>query len=187
MFSVMQMADEEDPEKLDRGALPALMSLPPFPVFLLAVGEKDPNVSTIGMFNIFSVDKPRVGIAVKSSRWTYKLLEETPDFSLNVPGKDLVDQVIRLGETSGSKMNKFADVGLTAKPGSRITSPTIKECPLNLEIKKLEVLDRSDWDHIWILGKIVHCDVAPNYDRGDMLLYWDGEFRTANKVIKKME
>lgn len=186
MFSVIGMAND-DPEKLDRGALPALMSLPPFPVFLLVVGEKDPDVSTIGLFNVFSVDKPRVGVAVKSSRWTYKLLEETPDFTLNIPGKDLVDKVIKIGEVSGSKMNKFAEVGLTPKPGTRTRSPTIQECPLNLEVEKQEIIDRSDWDHIWVIGKIVHCDIHPDYDRGNMLLYWDGEFRTASKVIRKME
>lgn len=186
MFTAMVMIDD-DIDKLDRGALPALMSLPPFPVLLPAVGEKDPGVSTIGMFNIFSADPLRVGVAVKSSRWTYKLPEEMPDLSLNVPGKDLVDKVIRLGEASGSKVNKFADAGLTPQRGARIRSPIVRECPLNPEVQKPEVLDRSDRDHIWVLGKITHCHAAPGYDRGTPSCTWDGEFRTAGEVVRRME
>jgi len=64
------------------GAIEAVMQLPPAPVMLLAVGEKEQNVTTIGMFNVFSVDPTIVGIGIRSSRYSYKLLEETDDFSL---------------------------------------------------------------------------------------------------------
>ena len=91
--------------KLNLGAIEAVMQLPPAPVMLLAVGEDEPNVTTIGMFNVFSVDPTIVGIGIKSSRFSYKLLEESNDFSLNVPGKDLLEQVIKCGKHSGSRMN----------------------------------------------------------------------------------
>jgi len=172
--------------KLDRGAMAAVMSLPPSPVFLLAVGEKEQNVSTVQMFNVFSVDPTIVGIAIKSSRHSYKLLEETGDFTLNVPGKEMVDKVIKCGFASGSKLNKFSDIGLTAEPGKRVRSPSIAECPLNMEVKVQEVNDRADWDHIWYIGKVVHTDVSPDYDRSNALIYWDGEFRTPGAVLTKV-
>jgi flavin reductase (DIM6/NTAB) family NADH-FMN oxidoreductase RutF len=176
----------EETLKLDMGAIEAVMQLPPAPVMLLAVGEKEHNVTTIGMFNVFSVDPTIIGIGIKASRFSYKLLEETEDFSLNVPGKDILAQVIKCGQQSGSKMNKFSEVGLTPQPGKRIKSPSIVECPLNIEVKKLEQIDRADWDHIWYMGKVVHTDVAKNYDRTNALIYWDGEFRTPSPVIKRI-
>jgi flavin reductase (DIM6/NTAB) family NADH-FMN oxidoreductase RutF len=176
----------EETIKLDMGTIEAVMQLPPSPVMLLAVGEKEQNVTTIGMFNVFSVDPTIIGIGIKASRFSYKLLEETPDFSLNVPGKDILEQVIKCGERSGSRMNKFSEVGLTPQPGKRIKSPSIMECPLNIEVKKLEQIDRGDWDHIWYMGKVVHTDVAKNYDRTNALIYWDGEFRTPSPVIRKL-
>lgn len=172
--------------KLNLGAIEAVMQLPPSPVMLLAVGEKEQNITTIGMFNVFSVDPTIVGIGIKSSRFSYKLLEETEDFSLNVPGKDLLDQVVKCGMLSGSRMNKFSELGLTPQPGKRIRSPTIVECPLNLEVKKMEQVDRGDWDHIWYMGKVVHSDVNKNYDRSNVLIHWDGEFRTPGPVMKKL-
>jgi flavin reductase (DIM6/NTAB) family NADH-FMN oxidoreductase RutF len=176
----------EENLKLDMGAIEAVMQLPPAPVMLLAVGEKEQNVTTIGMFNVFSVDPTIVGIGIKTSRYSYKLLEETEDFSLNVPGKDILEQVVRCGYHSGSKMNKFSEVGLTPQPGKRIRSPSIAECPLNIEVKKLEQVDRGDWDHIWYMGKVVHTDITKGYDRSNVLLYWDGEFRTPGPVLRKL-
>lgn len=171
--------------KLNLGAIEAVMQLPPAPVVLLAVGGDEPNVTTIGMFNVFSVDPTIVGIGIKSSRFSYKLLEESDDFSLNVPGRDLLEQVVKCGKHSGSRLNKFSEVGLTPKPGSRIRSPTIAECPLALEVKKLENIDRGDWDHIWYMGKVVHADIDKDYDRSNVLLYWDGEFWTPEMVQGK--
>ncbi len=46
----------EETVKLDMGTIEAVMQLPPAPVMLLAVGEKEQNITTIGMFNVFSVD-----------------------------------------------------------------------------------------------------------------------------------
>lgn len=168
------------------GAIEAVMSLPPAPVFLLGVGEKEQNVSTIGMFNVFSVDPTIVGIGIKASRHSYKLIEETGDFTLNVPTKDLVDKVITAGYKSGSRLNKFTDVGLTPEKSKRIKSPSIAECPLNMEVKVLETVDRGDYDHIWYHGKVVHTEVAQDYDRTNVLIYWDGEFRTPSPVIRQL-
>ncbi|HQD87407.1 MAG TPA: flavin reductase family protein [Methanomassiliicoccaceae archaeon] len=176
----------EEVLKLDMGPIEAVMSLPPSPVFLLAVGEEEPNVTTIGMFNVFSIDPTIVGVGIRTSRHSYKLLEETGDFSLNIPGKNLVDQVVRCGYSSGSRMNKFSETGMTPQPGKRIRSPSIAECPLNMEVRITEVQDRMDWDHIWIVGKVVHTDVIEGYDRTDVLIYWDGEFRTPSPVLREL-
>ncbi|NLK24976.1 MAG: flavin reductase family protein [Euryarchaeota archaeon] len=176
----------EESIKLDMGTIEAVMSLPPGPVFLLATGEIEQNVSTIGMFNLFSIDPTIVGIGIKTSRHTYKLLEETGDFTLNVPDMSLVEKVVKCGYLSGSRLNKFSDVGLTPEAGKRVKSPSIAECPLNMEVKVLEVNDRNDWDHIWYIGKVVHTDVAKDYDRSSALIYWDGEFRTPGMILHKL-
>lgn len=167
--------------KVDLNPTLAAMSLPPQPVVLLAVGEKEQNVTTVGMFNVFSMQPVTLGVGIKVSRFSYKLLEETPDFSVNIPGKDLLLTVIKAGEKSGSTINKFVDLGLTPVPGKRIKSPVIKECLINIECRKKDVIEVGD--HVWFLGEVVHTDIVENYDKSDALLYWDGEFRTAGDVI----
>ena len=122
--------------KLNVNATDAIMCLPPSPVLLLAVGGDTPNVTTMSMFNVFSIDPAIVGIGIKSSRYSYKLLEETADFSLNIPGREILDKVIKCGETSGSKLSKFSNRSNAGK-GQADKLPTILECPLNIEVKKL--------------------------------------------------
>ncbi len=167
--------------KIDLNPTLAAMSLPPQPVVLLAVGEREKNITTVGMFNVFSMHPVTLGVGIKVSRFSYKLLEETPDFSVNIPGKDMIQTVIRAGEISGSKINKFSDLGLTPVPGKRIRSPVIKECLTNIECQKKDVIEVGD--HVWFLGEVVHTDIVENYDKKDALMYWDGEFRTSSDVI----
>jgi flavin reductase (DIM6/NTAB) family NADH-FMN oxidoreductase RutF len=172
--------------KLDMRDVDAVQSLPPGPVFLLAVGDKEQDVSAIGMFNVYSNDPTIVGIGVRSSRHSYKLLEETGDFSLNLPGKELLEKVIKCGQVSGSKVNKFKEVGLTPLKAKRIKSPVIAECLMNIEVKCTETIDRGDYDHIWYIGKVVHTDIVQNYDRTNALIYRDGEFSLPGKVLKTL-
>jgi flavin reductase (DIM6/NTAB) family NADH-FMN oxidoreductase RutF len=172
-----------DIEKIGRGPLEAVSIIPPGPVVLVAVGEKERDVLAIGMFNVFSFRPPIVGIAVTASRYSYKLLDESADFSINIPGKDLVDKVICCGSKSGKSTNKFEACGLTPVPGKRIKSPSVKECIMNIECKKLEYFEKGD--HIWFFGQVVHADVALDYDHSKALLYRDGEFWGISESLKK--
>jgi flavin reductase (DIM6/NTAB) family NADH-FMN oxidoreductase RutF len=166
----------------------AVQMLPPSPVLLVSIGDKEgteKNIITVGMFNMFSLKPPIIGIGVMTSRQSYKLLEENDDFVINVPGKDMLDAVMICGSKSGKKLNKFAEAGLTAESGKKVGSPKIKEALMNIECKKLESFEKGD--HTWYLAKIVHTDAVVGYDRSKALLFWDGEFRTAGPVLKKLD
>jgi flavin reductase (DIM6/NTAB) family NADH-FMN oxidoreductase RutF len=165
---------EPDMDKIGRGPLEAVSIIPPGPIALVAVGEKETDVLAVGMFNVFSFRPPIVGIAVTASRYSYKLLDESPDFSINIPGKDLIDKVKCCGSKSGKSVDKFKECGLTAIPGKRIRSPSVGECLMNIECKKLEYFEKGD--HIWFLGQIAHAEVTTDYDHSKVLLHRDGEF-----------
>lgn len=180
------MGDFQD-SKIETDKMASVQLFPPAPVVLVAVGDKDGmerNIITVGMFNLFSLKPPLVGIAVLTSRQTYKLLEECPDFSVNIPGKDMIDQVILCGTKSGKNTDKFKEAHLTAIPGRRIKSPKIEECLVNIEVKKKRSFEEGD--HTWYVGEIVHTDVTKDYDRSNALLFWDGEFSTSSKVLRQL-
>ena len=174
-------------DKIDTDNMSSVQLLPAAPVVLVAVGDKEGkerNIITVGMFNLFSQKPPLIGIAVLTSRQSYKLLEECPDFSVNIPSKDMIDKVILCGTKSGRNMDKFKEAGLTAIPSKRIKSPKIEECLINIEVKKKETFEKGD--HTWYIGEIVHTDVTKDYDRSNALLFWDGEFSNSGKVLKKL-
>jgi flavin reductase (DIM6/NTAB) family NADH-FMN oxidoreductase RutF len=186
-----------EPEKIDLDVNEAIAQLPPAPVMLVASGDKeeDWNVTTIGMFNVFSLFPVVVGIGVKTSRHIFKLISESSDFTINIPPVELMEAVEVCGTESGVRKNKFKEAGLTPVKGRRVKAPVIKECWLNIECRKVTEPQRKTanmvlaiefevGDHTWFLGQIMHTEVWTNYDRGRSLLFWDGEYRTAANVIK---
>jgi flavin reductase (DIM6/NTAB) family NADH-FMN oxidoreductase RutF len=96
----------------------------------------------------------------------------------------MIDHVLLCGTKSGRSVDKFKEAGLTAVPGKRIKSPKIEECLINIEVKKKESFEKGD--HTWYIGEIVHTDVVKGYDRSNALLYWDGEFSTSGKILRKI-
>ena len=93
-----------DVEKVDVQHMESVQMLPPSPVLLVSIGDKEgkeKNIITVGMFNMFSLKPPIIGIGVMTSRQSYKLLEENEDFVINVPGKDMLEATIVCGSKSG--------------------------------------------------------------------------------------
>jgi flavin reductase (DIM6/NTAB) family NADH-FMN oxidoreductase RutF len=185
-------------DKIDLDVFDAIAHLPPAPVLLVASGDSEENwnVTTVGMFNVFSLFPVVVGIGVKTSRNIYRLIADSQDFTINIPSTDLLKAVEVCGKEMGTRKNKFKEAGITPVKGKRVKSPIVKECWLNIECKKMGSAKKSVsavnmgefdvGDHTWFLGQIVHTDVWNNYDRAKSLLYWDGEYRTANNLVKKV-
>jgi flavin reductase (DIM6/NTAB) family NADH-FMN oxidoreductase RutF len=177
-----------DVDKIAVNHMECIQMLPPAPVVLVSVGDKEGkerNIITVSMVNVFSLKPPIIGIAVMTSRRSYKLLEENDDFVINVPGKDMIDAVIGCGDRSGKNVDKFTETGLTPEVSKRVKSPRIKECLINIECKKLESFEKGD--HTWYLAKIVKTDAVVNYDSSDALLFGGREFRTAGPVLREIE
>lgn len=95
-----------------------------------------PNAMTIGWGTIGIIwGKPIYCVLVRPSRFTFSLIEETNDFTVNVPYRDMGDIVEYCGTVSGRDYDKFVEKGLTATPGRRVKSPIIEECAIHYECK----------------------------------------------------
>jgi len=122
----------------------------PTPAALITSVAADgtPNIIVLGeCFNI-SISKPVVvGLAIVPSRYSYKLIQEAGEFAVNFPTADLVEVVDRVGCVTGRKVgDKFAHVGLTPYPATKIKAPLIAECPVNLECKLIDIIPAGDHD-----------------------------------------
>jgi len=169
--------------KIELSSADAIKTFPAFPAVLVAMGDGEKNVITIGLVQIFSFNPLILGIGVAPSRHSFKLLQKYPDFSINIPGKELVEQVLYCGTKSGRDTDKFKETGLTAIPGRKIKSPVIKECLVNFECKKSKTIEMGD--RTWFLGEVVHTEAAKDYAREKGLLYWAGEFRMPGEVVRR--
>ena len=88
-----------------------------------------------GTFGI-NWSKPVFAVYVREGRYTRELLDENPEFTINVPMGDYDKNIIAIcGSKSGRNMDKVAEAGLTLVEAQEVSVPAIKEFPLTLECK----------------------------------------------------
>ena len=75
-------------------------------------------------------------IAVTPLRYSWRFLEEIPEFVISVPDDSLREAVDFCGTRSGRDYDdKFAAAGLTAIPSAHVAAPSIAEAPINVECR----------------------------------------------------
>jgi flavin reductase (DIM6/NTAB) family NADH-FMN oxidoreductase RutF len=112
----------------------------PTPGLLLVSGNgKDVNnVMTIGWIQIGILWKePAVSIAVRPSRYSYKLLQEFDEFTINSMPEKYDDTLAACGAKSGSFCDKFKETQLQFNKSSSVSTYSIKEAENTMECKIL--------------------------------------------------
>jgi flavin reductase (DIM6/NTAB) family NADH-FMN oxidoreductase RutF len=112
-------------------------------VLLVSRGKEGlPNVMAIGWGTIGMIwRKPIFVVLVRPSRFTYKLIEETGEFTVNVVPPKLKEVVQYCGSVSGRDHDKFKEKKLTAIPSKKVKTPIIKECILHFECRVVNKID----------------------------------------------
>jgi flavin reductase (DIM6/NTAB) family NADH-FMN oxidoreductase RutF len=88
--------------------------------------------------------KPIFIAFVRESRFTKQMLEESGEFTINVPLTGCDKNILSVcGTKSGRDMDKIRELGLTLEDPEVISAPAIKELPLTLECK---VIYKQDQD-----------------------------------------
>lgn len=121
-------------------------------LLLVSVDSKNrPNAMAIGAGSVGPLLSRAIFVIwVRPSRYTYNLIEETGDFTVNVPAEGLEEIVSYCGTVSGRDHDKFKEKNLTAVPSLIVKSPIINECIIHYEcsvIHKNDVVPEtlSDW------------------------------------------
>ncbi len=107
---------------------------------LLVSADRDgrPNVMTIGWGTIGSIwGRPLFIVLVRPSRHTFSRLEQNPDFTVNVPPRELAAAAAHCGKVSGRDHDKFQEMRLTTVPGRQVRAPIIQECVVHYECRTL--------------------------------------------------
>jgi flavin reductase (DIM6/NTAB) family NADH-FMN oxidoreductase RutF len=157
---------------------PPLVPLFPVPIVLVTCGTAEkPNVFTVGWTGVVCSEPPQIGIAVRPSRYSHRLIVRQKEFVVNIPTVELVQQVDLCGTVSGRKTDKFSLAGLTAEPSLKVAAPCVAECVLNVECKLRRTLKLGS--HSFFIGEvaavqaneeIIVTDSRPHVDFGAIRL-----------------
>jgi len=106
-------------------------------LFLVSAGKDGkPNAMTIGWGLVGTMwRQPFFTVAVRLSRYTHKLIEESGEFTVCLPAKGMESALEVCGTKSGRDMDKLKELGLTAAKGREVDAPYIVECPVHYECK----------------------------------------------------
>jgi flavin reductase (DIM6/NTAB) family NADH-FMN oxidoreductase RutF len=139
-------------------------------VLLVSRGKEGlPNVMAIGWGTIGILwRRPIFIVMVRPSRYTYKLIEETGEFTVNIATPELKEVVQYCGTVSGRDHNKFKEKQLTAIPSKEVKTPIIKECILHFECR---VVYKNDL----IPSELEKSIIQTLYPKGDFHRVYLGE------------
>ena len=127
----------------------------PRPVVLITTVSVDgkPNVMTAIFVMPVSFEPKYVAFSISPKRHTFKNLEKTREFGLNVCSEEMKRIAGICGRYSGRDVNKFELAGIEVEDSRKIKPPLVKNSPVSFEC---EVVDMKEFgDHFLVVGKVV--------------------------------
>jgi len=85
--------------------LSSQLLLGPLPAALISCGREngEQNIITLAWVGVVNSDPPMISIAVRPNRHSYSMIEETKEFTVNIPTVEQADLVDGCGILSGKK------------------------------------------------------------------------------------
>ncbi|MBQ8827526.1 MAG: flavin reductase family protein [Clostridia bacterium] len=167
--------------------------LSPLPAVMVSCGTSEKsNIITIAWTGIISTVPPRTYISVLPERFSYEIIKETGEFTINLPGSRLAKRTDLCGMKSGRKEDKFKTCGFTKLAGEKVSCPSIAECPVNIECKVEQILPMGSHDmfiakivSVSADAEIIDSDGKLRMDKADVLAYAHGEYFALGKKAGK--
>ena len=158
--------------------------LEPGPVVLLTTMHNGrPNVVTMSWHTMMEFEPPLVGCVVSNRNRSFAALKSARECVIAVPTVELAAAVVRCGNTSGAKIDKFAAFGLTPAAARDVRAPLVEECYANLECRVVDTRLVSRYSFFVI--EVVKAWIDPSVKDARTIHHRGmGRFMVAGKTIK---
>lgn len=163
----------------------------PSPVAMISCGDiENSNIATIAWTGIINSEPMIVYVSIRPSRFSNEIITKTKEFVINLPDEKLVQIADYCGTKSGKDVDKFKVCNLTKRQSSKIDTPYIEECPINLECKVIDIQKFNSHDMFMAEVIATHCnkeilDENGNVDfsKANLLSFAGKQYFANNKVI----
>jgi flavin reductase (DIM6/NTAB) family NADH-FMN oxidoreductase RutF len=159
----------------------------PSPVVLVTTYHRGkPNVMTMGFHMMIQHDPPLIGAVIGPWDYSYKALKSTRECVIGIPGADLAEKVVDIGNCSGEDIDKFEKFRLTSRPAQNVGAPLIEACIANIECKVVDTRMVSRYN-LFIL-EAINAWVNPRRKEQRTLHHQgNGTFKVDGKIIDLRE
>lgn len=164
--------------------------LEPGPVVLLTTAHKGrANVMVMSWHMMLEFEPPLIACVVSNRNYSYAALRAAKECVIALPARKLAATVVKVGNCSGRRIDKFGKFGLTALPAARVSPPLVGECFANIECKVIDTRFVEDYGLFVLEAVKAWRDPAQKnprtlHHRGYGVFAVDGEivrFRSAKK------
>ena len=176
---------------MQKKQFPPSESLYPVPVVLVSSGDKEgSDIITIAWCGVVCSAPPLLSVSIRPSRFSHGIISRVRDFVINIPSEDLIRKTDLCGIVSGRDKDKFKLCKFTKTPSSKISSPMISECPVNIECALKDILHLGA--HDMFIGEVLafHADESlldkngkVDYEKAKPVVYNQGEYWNLGKKI----
>ena len=165
----------------------------PLPVVMVSCGDMNKsNIITVAWTGIVNTDKPMCYISVRKKRYSHDIIAKNKEFVINLTNKQLTYATDWCGVRTGAKVDKFKEMHLTKEKGKFVKCPLIKESPVSIECKVVEIKELGS--HDMFMAEILSIDADEKYidNKGafditkcDLITYANGKYFTLGKQVGK--
>jgi len=148
---------EQELQKINLGANAFVYPMPVTLVGATVAGRA--NFMTVAWVMRANFSPPYLAVALNKAAYTPTGIREHRTFSVNFPSADLVDRTDYCGLVTGKKVDKSQVFQVFY--GELKTAPLIRECPLCLECRLVDVVELPS-NHLFI-GEIVAAYTEADY------------------------
>ncbi len=133
--------------------------LAPRPTVLVATVNKNGILNAAPFSFVMPVSMKPALVAFSSApkRHTLANIRLTKDFTINIPGKELLNQVWKCAESFPEGVSEIKKSNLTEVKLKGIKSPGIKECYATFSCKLFKEIVAGD--HVLVIGEVIAVEV----------------------------
>jgi flavin reductase (DIM6/NTAB) family NADH-FMN oxidoreductase RutF len=179
------LADVKHPTKLDFPVGKVRRYLEPGPIVLVSSHwQGKHNVMALGWYTVLEFSPSLVGCMISGGNHSFSMIRNSRECVINLPTTALTDIVVRIGNTTGTKIDKFAEFGLTTEQAHSVEAPLIAECHACFECRLFE--DALVQRYNFFIFEVVKAHVAARPKHPETLHYTgDGVFIVSGKAISR--
>lgn len=154
----------------------AVRLLHPKPVVLIVSTDASgrSNIMTAAWTMPVSRSPPLIAVAISPRRYTFQLIRQTGEFTVNVVTEELVKAAEYCGSVSGRAVDKAAAAGLTLRPSQFVKPPVIEESVGNLECRVVREVEAGD--HWIFVAEVLAA-------RADATLFGGGTWDIESRIL----
>lgn len=165
----------------------------PLPAVMVSVGDKEgnANIITIAWTGTICTNPAMLYISVRPERHSYRMIQESGEFVVNLTTEALAKATDYCGVRSGKDVDKWKEMHLTKGTANELVfAPIIEECPVNIECKVEEVKELGS--HHMFIARVVSVQVDEKYidetgkfclNETGLMAYSHGEYMTLGEKI----